>query len=245
MTKKKKPDTIPHTFTAKVSHRTLDRLVTLAARVADTSADPYVFDQVRFRLVDGQLEARATDRYTIGFILADLDNGQAWPDGLDLGLTVRQWRTILATLRPARGTSHHRALHTFDVAYDPDRNDGTGTVTVSRGTAQHLGDTVNSLTFPLPAGAYPNLDGLRRINPDAVTPTPPVALDGKLLARLPREFGLLVAENTTDTAKARVVHVVAESWHVAIMSARLADDWGNQRPAATIPAQWAEKKETP
>lgn len=238
MTRKK-----PHIHTAKVTHRTLSRLVTLAARFAETDdhAMP-VFKQVRFANVGGRLEARATDRYTLAFVTADLMNGQTWPAGLDLGLTVRQWRTILATLRPARGRGHLDDLRTFTV------DDKARTVTVSR-EPEALGDTVNSLTFPIPDGELPNLDKMRTIDPDKVEPLPYVAIDGRHLAKLPREYGLIVAERGTgpagvDPAAARPVHVLAYDWHAVIMSARLADQWSEVQPAAHVPAQWAKPATT-
>ncbi len=240
MPKKKKPQPI----VAKLKHRTLDRLVTLAARHAATDTDNAlpVFRQIRLRpLGAAEVEAVATDRYTAGWFTAPLIDGQAWPAGLEVGLTVRQWHTVLGALRPARGAGQLDQLRTITVDAE------AGTVTIEREKdPTGLEDTVNSLTFPIPGGQFPNIDNLRTLNPADVEPLPLVALNGRLLARLPREFGLIVAKrhplgvNGPDPQAARPVHVLGDDWHVAIMSGRLADSWAPGRPGPTIPAKWAQ-----
>lgn len=222
---------------ARISYRTLDRLVTNAARHTGRDDLLPVLKQIRLRRVAGAVEARATDRFTLGFFRAPLDNGQGWPDGLDLGLTARQWRTVLATMRGERG-GHLDDLLEFLMS------DDGATVTVSRYSpdghprppAGGADDTVGALTLTIPRGEYPKLDHLAKLDAAKLAPLGPTAIDGKLLARLPREFGLIVAPAIPATGSGPV-HIVAPDWHVVVMSVRLAETW-RTGPAATIPSNW-------
>ena len=188
---------------ARITYRTLRDLITDAARHTETTIGVPALAQVWLRKVGDHIEARATDRYVVAFILAEM-GAQTWPRNLDVGLTPRQWRTALDALKPARGQSLDQTLT-------------IAATTTHVVIASESGDTVTLARIP--GAPMPDLDRFRTVPADSASvPLRAARIDGRFLARTPRTPGLVIPPRADD--RAGVLHIIGDLWHIAIQPQR-------------------------
>lgn len=209
--------------TLTIGYAELQRLITVAAKSAGTEPLLPVFMQVRLVEHDGHIEAIATDRYTIARV-----RGQAEaPKGLEFGLTVADWRNLLAVYKPRRRVEVTLAIRVY-----------ADKVTVTRAEGVLAGPSDVEATYPLVEGAFPKLghiyDGLNDVESRTTDPT---TIAAHLLARLPGNDWRDGGVSLILRGEGKPAFAAGPDWLFVIMPLRGADS--SQHVDPWVPAEAA------